>query len=73
LKEQLKSDIADTKNTGDRFGGAITAALFLSEFVGDTSWVHLDIAGPIWSKKDSGAFAKGGTGVMVATLIELLS
>ncbi|MEZ0310154.1 MAG: leucyl aminopeptidase [Myxococcota bacterium] len=73
LKEQLKSDIADTKNTGDRFGGAITAALFLSEFVGDVPWCHLDIAGPIWSKKDSGAMSKGGTGVMVATLIEMLS
>ena len=73
LREQLKSDIADTKNTGERYGGAITAALFLSEFVGDIPWIHLDIAGPIWSKKDSGAMTKGGSGVMVATLIEMLT
>ena len=73
LREHLKSDIADTKNTGERFGGAITAALFLSEFIGDVPWCHLDIAGPIWSKKDSGPHSKGGTGVMVATLIELLT
>ena len=46
LREQLKSEIADMRNTGDRYGGALTAGLFLKEFVGDTPWVHVDIAGP---------------------------
>ena len=43
---KLKSDVADLKHTGDRYGGSITAALFLREFVGDTPWIHCDIAGP---------------------------
>ncbi len=73
LKEQLKSDVADMKNTGSREGGAITAALFLSEFVGDTAWAHLDIAGPATSKQDNGALSKGGTGVAVATLVDWLT
>ena len=48
LKRQLKSDVADLKHTGDRWGGSITAALFLREFVGDTkNWIHADIAGPV--------------------------
>lgn len=72
LKEMLKSDVADTKNTGERYGGAITAALFLSEFVGKTPWAHLDIAGPVTTKKDAGALAKGATGVPVATLVDLV-
>src|SRR5882724_5667760 len=46
LREQLKSPIADMRNTGDRFGGAITAGLFLKSFVKDTPWVHVDMAGP---------------------------
>ena len=46
LREQLKSPIADMRNTGDRFGGAITAGLFLKTFAKDTPWVHVDIAGP---------------------------
>lgn len=70
-KEQNKSEIADVKNTGDRYGGAITAALFLAEFVGDTPWVHLDIAGPAMSTKESGYLVKGASGVGVRTLIEL--
>ena len=73
LREQLKSDVADMKNTGDRFGGAITAALFLREFVGKTPWAHLDIAGPAESTVEDGAYAKGGTGVGVATLIDWLA
>lgn len=72
LKDQLKSDIADLKNTGDRLGGAITAALFLKEFVGETPWVHLDIAGPASSKGDGGIYSKGATGVGVATLVDWL-
>ncbi|TET50108.1 MAG: leucyl aminopeptidase [Dehalococcoidia bacterium] len=70
-KEQIKSEIADVKNTGERAGGAITAALFLSEFVDTTPWVHIDIAGPANSSKESGYTVKGGTGVGVRTLVEL--
>jgi leucyl aminopeptidase len=72
LKEQLKSDVADMKNTGAREGGAITAALFLREFVDNTPWIHLDIAGPASSSKEKGALSKGGTGFGVATLVEFL-
>ena len=70
-KEQNKSEIADVKNTGGRYGGAITAALFLAEFVGDIPWVHLDIAGTASSSKESGYIVKGATGVGVRTLVEL--
>ena len=70
-KEQIKSEIADVKNTGNRYGGAITAALFLSEFVDNTPWVHIDIAGPRLSTKESGYIVKGATGFGVRTLIEL--
>lgn len=70
-KEQNKSQIADVKNTGDRYGGAITAALFLSEFVSNTPWVHIDIAGTASSNKESGYVVKGATGVGTRTLIEL--
>jgi leucyl aminopeptidase len=70
-KEQIKSEIADVKNTGNRYGGAITAALFLAEFVDKTPWVHIDIAGPRLSQKESGYVVKGATGVGVRTLVEL--
>lgn len=70
-KEQNKSEIADVKNTGNRYGGAITAALFLSEFVDSTPWVHIDIAGTSLSSKESGYMVKGATGVGTRTLIEL--
>jgi len=70
-KEQNKSEIADVKNTGNRYGGAITAALFLAEFVDNTPWVHLDIAGTASSNKESGYTVKGATGVGVRTLVEL--
>ena len=71
-KEQIKSEIADIKNTGNRYGGAITAALFLAEFVDNTPWVHIDIAGPRLSNKESGYIVKGATGFGVRTLIELV-
>jgi leucyl aminopeptidase len=71
-KEQIKSEIADIKNTGDRYGGAITATLFLAEFVDDTPWVHLDIAGTASSSKESGYTVKGATGVGVRTLVEFV-
>jgi leucyl aminopeptidase len=70
-KEQNKSEIANVKNTGNRYGGAITAALFLAEFVDNTPWVHIDIAGPALSNKESGYIVKGATGVGVRTLVEL--
>ncbi len=71
-KEQIKSDVADIKNVGSRYGGAITAAQFLAEFVGDTPWVHLDIAGTSHSEKDRGYSVKGATGVPVRTLVNLV-
>ncbi len=70
-KEQLKSEVADIKNVGSRWGGAITAAHFLAEFVGDTPWVHLDIAGTSLSEKERGYMVKGATGVAVRTLANL--
>ncbi len=60
--ELLKSDVADTANIGTQWGGAITAALFLKKFVGDTPWIHIDIAGPFWAEKAIGYLTKGATG-----------
>lgn len=71
--DQLKSEVADCKNVGTRWGGAITAAKFLEKFVGDTPWVHLDIAGPAFSDSSKPHRDGGGSGVMVRTLIELAS
>jgi leucyl aminopeptidase len=71
-KDALKSEVADMKNAGERAGGAINAALFLKEFVGDTPWVHLDIAGPSQSPKERGYYGKGATGVGVRTLVEFI-
>lgn len=73
LKEQLKSEVADLRNTGERYGGALTAGLFLKEFVGDTPWVHVDLAGPAFTEKEWGHISKGGTGFAVATLVEYLA
>ena len=70
--ELIKSDIADYKNTGGRLAGAITAAAFLSKFVGDRPWVHLDIAGPAWTTKEKPYIPKGAAGVTVRLLIEFL-
>jgi len=70
-KELNKSEVADIKNIGGRWGGAITAAQFLAEFVGDTSWAHIDIAGTSDSDKERGYLVKGATGVGVRTLINL--
>ncbi len=71
-RDNLKSEVADLKNTGERWGGALNAALFLKEFVGETPWVHLDIAGPSTSPKERGYLAKGATGFGVRTLVELV-
>ncbi len=73
-KEMLKSDIADINNiAGVRAGGAITAALFLSEFVGDTRWAHIDIVGPAYIKKENAYCGPGGTGFGVRLLCHLLT
>ncbi|MBP6630675.1 MAG: leucyl aminopeptidase [Kofleriaceae bacterium] len=72
LREQLKSPIADMRNTGDRFGGAITAGLFLKTFAKDTPWVHVDIAGPASTSAVRPATPKGGTGFAVASILEYL-
>jgi leucyl aminopeptidase len=71
-KEQIKSDVADIKNVGGKYGGAITAAQFLAEFAGDTPWVHLDIAGTSMSEKERVYLVKGATGVPVRTLVNLV-
>ena len=67
--EGMKSQIADMKNTGPRAGGSITAALFLKQFVKETPWAHLDVAGPVWSDKESGINSAGATGFPVRTLV----
>ena len=72
LREGLKSDWADLKHVADRWGGSITAALFLREFVGDVPWVHVDVAGPSMANKAYNVFAKGGTGHGVLTFLKLI-
>jgi leucyl aminopeptidase len=70
LRPQLDSAVADLKHTGDRWGGSITAALFLKEFVGEVPFIHCDIAGPAFSKKDYDIYPKGGTGHAVLTFLQ---
>ena len=67
----IKSDIADMKNSGGRPAGSITAAMLLREFVGDTPWVHLDIAGVDVFERDKGVIVKGASGIPVRTLVHL--
>ncbi len=67
--EGMKSQIADMKNTGPRPGGAISAAMFLKQFVKETPWAHLDIAGPVWTEKENGYNSSGATGYGVRTLV----
>ncbi len=72
--EQIRSEVADIKNVGDgRWGGAITAAKFLEEFVGNKPWVHLDIAGPAFLESSKSWLDAGGTGYGVRTLVEVAS
>jgi leucyl aminopeptidase len=72
-KKLLKSDIADLKNIGGRYGGALTAGLFLEEFVDKTPWAHLDIAGPAYAERPINSYEKkGATGHGVRTLIEFI-
>src|SRR6202451_1110871 len=70
-KDQIKSQIADIMNTGKtRWGGAISAAMFLKEFVGDTPWVHLDIAGCAWNDEVKPWLANGPSGIAVRSIVE---
>ncbi len=72
LRDSLKSDVADLKHTGDRYGGSITAALFLREFVGDRRWIHVDIAGPAFVDRVTPLSGKGGTGFGVMSFLNFL-
>jgi leucyl aminopeptidase len=73
LREQIKSEVADVKQTGDRYGGSITAALFLREFAGPGRWIHCDIAGPASLDRPSGwSQTKGATGHAVLTFLSLI-
>ncbi|MEO6966008.1 MAG: leucyl aminopeptidase [Acidobacteriaceae bacterium] len=69
-RDMIVSDIGDIKNTGGRYGGAITAAMFLKEFVEDTPWLHLDIAGVAWMEEQKSWIAKGPSGVAVRSIVE---
>ena len=68
-RKLIDSDVADIKNMGKRHGGAITAGWFLAEFVGDTPWAHMDIAGPAFLDKAGDYSPKGATGVPVRALV----
>ncbi len=68
-KDQIKSEVADMKNTGGRGAGSITAAMLLREFVDDTPWVHLDIAGVDTYEREKGVIVKGASGIPVRTLV----
>ena len=70
--EQIRSQVADVKNTGGRLAGAITAAKFLAKFAGDTPWAHLDMAGTDDASKTRGVFVKGATGIPVRSLVRLV-
>ncbi|NIP29715.1 MAG: leucyl aminopeptidase [Candidatus Dadabacteria bacterium] len=72
LRKEIKSSVADVKNVGSRWGGAITAALFLENFVGDTPWVHIDIAGPSFIEKQTDWYPYGATGFGVSTIVQYL-
>ena len=71
-RKQLKSEVADMKNVGDKGAGTITAGAFLQEFVGDTKWAHLDIAGTAWNFTEKSYVPKGPSGIGVRLLLELI-
>ena len=73
IEEQLKSEFADTKNVGTRWGGAISAGLFLRKFVKDFTWLHVDLAGPAMTEKEWEYINRGGTGFGVLTLHDYAS
>ncbi len=70
--EQIRSNIADIMNTGGRYGGAINAAMFLKEFVDETPWIHMDIAGVAWMDENKSWMAKGPSGIAVRSLVEFV-
>jgi leucyl aminopeptidase len=71
-KEQIRSSIADIVNSGGRWGGAVTAAMFLKEFAEDTPWIHLDIAGTAWMEEQKPWIAKGPSGIALRSLVEFV-
>src|SRR6202166_2401333 len=71
-KESIRSGIADIINSGGRWGGAVTAAMFLKEFVEDTPWMHRDIAGTAWSEENKPWIAKGPSGIALRSLVEFV-
>ena len=71
-RELIRSGIADIKNTGGRYGGAISAAMFLKEFVEDTPWIHLDIAGTAWTEENKSWIALGPSGIAVRSIVEFV-
>ncbi|AXK45162.1 leucyl aminopeptidase [Brachybacterium saurashtrense] len=72
LRADLTGRVADLRNIGDRPGGALSAGVFLSEFVGETEWAHLDIAGPGFASAPLGYMGKGATGMSVRTVLQVL-
>jgi len=72
LREGIRSRIADVKNIGGRWGGAISAALFLENFVSEVPWVHIDIAGPSYVEKPSDWYQYGATGFGVRTVVNYI-
>src|SRR6185312_3489067 len=71
-KEQIRSSIADIMNSGGRWGGAVTAAMFLKEFAEETPWIHLDIAGTAWMDDNKAWISKGPSGTAVRSLVEFV-
>lgn len=71
-KDYIKSDVADIKNSGGKNGSLVTAGYFLKEFVGDTPWIHLDIAGTAWNDKDKPYISKGATAIGVRLILNFL-
>ncbi|HZQ92965.1 MAG TPA: leucyl aminopeptidase [Terriglobales bacterium] len=72
-REVIRSGIADIMNSGGRWGGAVTAAMFLKEFVETTPWIHLDIAGVAWMEENKSWIAKGPSGIAVRSLVEFVT
>jgi leucyl aminopeptidase len=71
-RKNIESSVADVKNIGNRWGGAITAALFLREFVGDVPWAHIDVAGPAFSDRQTEQWPRGATGSPARTIIRYI-
>jgi len=71
-KEYIKGDIADLKNTGGKSGSLVTSAYLLSEFAGDTPWVHLDIAGTAWVEKEKPYLPKGASGIGIRLILDFI-